>query len=301
MTVYAKNCVKQLSKFVEIVDIVDTVYTGPDSAFSCGTELTVFFDANFDDELPDRLAPKYEWHFDDSVILYGNPASRTFYSSGSYSYQLLITFGQSNCMRTSFNTIEVLVPDFPTAEFEPNPQTVSYGEEIQFIDKSVSGDGKLVYWYWNFGDSTESELQNPTHNYLTTSGYMTVLLWIEDEYGCADSISHEVLILESLEFPNIFSPVGSDGKRYFFRPLEEKGYFKDFEIVIYDRWGNFVWKNSCTDPNCPDYYNDSFWWDGTNKFGKPVSSGVYFWVVKATPLSADKPLLKNGSVTVVGK
>ncbi|MDR1182873.1 MAG: gliding motility-associated C-terminal domain-containing protein, partial [Bacteroidales bacterium] len=131
-----------------------------------------------------------------------------------------------------------------------------------------------------------------------SSGYFTVLLKIEDEFGCRDSIEHEVLVLESIEFPNLFTPVGLDGKKYVFRPLEEKGYFKEFQIDIYNRWGNPVWKNTCAAPNCPDYA-DSFWWDGYNKQGKLVEDGVYYWVVRAVPLSGTKPVIKNGSVTVI--
>jgi len=300
MTVYAKNCMEQITKNIDIVDISDTIYTGPDSAFVCGYEITVSLDANFSEKLPNILIPQYEWKFDDGEIIYGNPISRTFYNSGDYPYQLTITFGSSNCMRNRFDTIFIQIFNFPTAEFEAKPQTVNYGEEIHFIDKSIQGDGKLTYWYWNFGDSTDSYLQNPTHGYTTTSGYITVSLWIEDEFGCRDSIEHEVLVLESLEFPNLFTPIGRDGKQYYFRPLEDKGYFKDFQINIYNRWGMLVWENSCTDPNCPNYDN-SFWWNGNNKFGKRVEDGVYFWVVRATPLSGGKTLTKNGSVTVIGK
>jgi len=43
------------------------------------------------------------------------------------------------------------------------------------------------------------------------------------------------------------------------------------------------------------------WWDGTNKQGKPVSDGVYYWVVYAEPLSETAPFIKNGSVTVINK
>jgi len=300
MTVYAKKCSKQISKNIEVIDLPNTVNIDPDSADICGDELTVLFTASFKEDIPAVLAPQYEWVFDDGEIFYGNPASRTFYSTGVYPYQLLVTFGQTKCVLTYFDTVLIQVRAFPTAEFDPVPQTANYGEEIQFIDKSVPGHGNLIYWYWNLGDTTDSYLQNPTHGYTTRSGPITVSLWIEDEFGCRDSIEHEVLILESLDFPNIFTPIGSDGKRYFFRPVEDKGFFKEFQISVYNRWGNLVWENTCEDPGCPDY-GDNFWWNGTNKFGKPVSRGVYFWVVHAVPLSGTKPMIKNGSVTVVGE
>jgi flagellar hook assembly protein FlgD len=70
-------------------------------------------------------------------------------------------------------------------------------------------------------------------------------------------------------------------------------------MEVYDRWGMLVWKQQCQGEGCPDYGED-FWWDGTNKQGNPVAKGVYYWVVYATPLSESKPIVRNGSITVVG-
>ncbi len=300
MIVYAKNCTKQITKPVEVIDLTNTMYTGPDSANTCGSNIEVNLMADSISGIPMELIPQYKWVFDDGEIIEGNPASRSFHTSGVYPYRVEITFGISNCFIIHSDTINIQFYSSPVAEFEAKPQTVNFGEEIRFIDKSSPGNGILISWYWNFGDSTGSSLQNPAHTYTNTSGYITVLLKIEDEFGCKDSIEHEVLILESLDFPNIFTPIGTDGKRYVFRPLEKKGYFKDFLIDIYNRWGNLIWTNSCTEPNCPDYA-DPFWWDGYNKSGELVHDGVYYWVVSATPLSGTKPLIKNGSVTVVGR
>ncbi|MDR0605245.1 MAG: gliding motility-associated C-terminal domain-containing protein, partial [Bacteroidales bacterium] len=81
----------------------------------------------------------------------------------------------------------------------------------------------------------------------------------------------------------------------------DRGTFEEFKIEIYDKWGVLVWEQACKSPNCPDY-SDSFWWTGTNKKGKQVSSGVYYWVVSAHYYSVDvKPLIKNGSVTIICK
>ena len=64
--------------------------------------------------------------------------------------------------------------------------------------------------------------------------------------------------------------------------MEAKGHYRSFEMIIYNRWGNMVWRQSCKGGSCPDYADDDFWWDGCNRDGKTVSAGVYFWVVKAT-------------------
>ena len=194
--------------------------------------------------------------------------------------------------------LNLTVNPTPVAAFEANPQETLLGKEIQFTDKTVQDFGILTYWFWDFGDGTDNDLQNPIHLY-TALGYMTVFLLVENEFGCKDSTKQEVLILKPLNFPNIFTPIGSDGKPYVFRPLENGGEFEDFEITVYDRWGMIVWNKRCESPNCPDY-DDSFWWNGTTKSGKQVSDGVYYWVVYAHyPSSYLKPLVKNGSVTVI--
>jgi PKD repeat protein len=295
MTVHIKACNKQVSKSVEIIELPEEIATGPDSGTTCENDIMIVFTADSNLNMGEV---QYKWLFDDGDTLDGNPVAKIFGSSGIYPYQLLVFVGLYDCAKTYFDTIVVYAHSFPTAEFEANPQTVYYGETIEFTDKSSPGQGIITNWYWDFGDTTSSEQQNPSHIYVNTSGYFTVLLKVEDEFGCKDSVTHEVLVLESLDFPNLFTPVGSDGRRYVFKPLEEKGYFKEFQIDIYNRWGNHIWKQVCKDPNCPDY-TDAFWWDGTNKYGQQVNDDVYYWVVYAIPLSGIKPLIKNGSVTVI--
>ncbi len=60
-----------------------------------------------------------------------------------------------------------------------------------------------------------------------------------------------------------------------------------------------VWKRKCEAPNCPDYQNENFWWDGKNKQGKDVPDGVYYWVVYAKPESEKGDIILNGSITLV--
>jgi PKD repeat protein len=297
MTVYVKACIKQLSKTIEVISFPD-FRTSPDSANACGN-LEVSFRADSLSGIFTQREIQYRWQFDDGEILTGNPARRAFLSSGVYPYVLELFFDSvSHCSRLLNDTVYIQVEPFPVAAFEAEPEVASYGEPFQFIDKSDAGKGTIRSWYWDFGDNSSSALQNPKHAYTGTSGYIPVILRIENEFGCWDSIMHEVLILENLDFPNIFTPIGLDGKRYVFRPMEDRGYFKDFQLDIYNRWGVRIWSKSCTAPNCPDY-SDAFWWDGCDKHGKLVTDGVYYWTVTAMPLSETKIFVKNGSVTVI--
>jgi PKD repeat protein len=297
MTAYIKGCSKQISKSIEIIELSETIHTGPDSVTSCQNDVNVLFTADSTATVDFGMI-EYRWVFNDGDTIEGNPVSKTFASSGTYPYRVIVSAGMFNCIKTYFDTIIVYADSFPVAEFEANPQTVNYGEAIQFTDQSSPGKGAITSWYWDFGDTVTTHEQNPSHTYVNSSGYFTVLLKIENEFGCRDSIEHEVLVLESLEFPNLFTPVGSDGQKYVFKPLEEKGYFEEFQIDIYNRFGSSIWRNACKGPNCPDY-SDAFWWDGYTKRGQLVEDGVYYWVVYAKPLSGAKPIIRNGSVTVI--
>ena len=294
MSVYIKSCIKQIEKTIEVLEF-PSLEINPDSANAC-YRTEVLFSADSIDDISEKRIAQYKWLFYDGQTLEGNPVKKVIETDGYLPYQLELIFTPDNCSKIYHDTIFILLQGNPTADFEAKPQTVGYGEEIQFMDKSIPANGQLISWYWNFGDNTESDSQNPAHSY-DTSGQITVLLKVVDEFGCMDSIEMEVLILESLNFSNVFTPKGNDGKKYFFRPLEDKGYFKKFQMSVYNKWGGLVWSNTCTEPNCPDY-SDEFWWDGSHKSGQMVSDGVYYWVVQAYPASETKPFILNGSVTV---
>jgi gliding motility-associated-like protein len=90
-----------------------------------------------------------------------------------------------------------------------------------------------------------------------------------------------------IEIPNIFSP-NNDGKNdNFFVRINDECEFKDFNVYIFDRWGNLV------------YFSDKldFKWNG-KKGENPVVSGVYtYFVTYKTKYSQIKKL--SGDVTLL--
>jgi protein-tyrosine phosphatase len=62
---------------------------------------------------------------------------------------------------------------------------------VTFTDTST---GDLLYdWLWDFGDGDFSTLENPTHGYAEPGTY-TVTLWVSNECGSYDFISHDVTV-----------------------------------------------------------------------------------------------------------
>jgi gliding motility-associated-like protein len=173
-------------------------------------------------------------------------------------------------------------------------------ESAYFVDQSQSYDGQIVRWIWDYGDLSQDTLfQSITlsHSYTTTSGIVKVKLYVIDENGCESAMEHLLLVLEALRFPNVFTP-NNDGVNDYFFPIEVVGYFLDFEMIIYNRWGAKVWERRCGGNNCPDYNNENFWWDGKIQNGKDASEGVYYWVVTALPKSQKTTFILHGSVSL---
>ena len=71
-----------------------------------------------------------------------------------------------------------------------------------------------------------------------------------------------------------------------------------------NRWGERVWRRACEDvqggnKECPNYDEPEFWWNGKTAMGSDAAEGVYYWVLKARPMSESGDIVLNGSVTLV--
>ncbi len=83
--------------------------------------------------------------------------------------------------------------------------------QIQYHDQSKTNVGKIVNWYWNFGDPTSGlantdTVQNPLHKYSSPGDY-TVSLTVTDTFGCTNTIVKTVSvspesIIAQIKLPN---------------------------------------------------------------------------------------------------
>lgn len=89
----------------------------------------------------------------------------------------------------------------------------------------------------------------------------------------------------ALYSPNAFSPDG-DGINDFFNISGQK--IEDFQIEIFNRWGQMVYKSFDL--------NDG--WDGTFN-GKKLPTGTYVYKIKTREFGIDQNLIKSGSVALV--
>jgi PKD repeat protein len=84
-------------------------------------------------------------------------------------------------------------PNNPTGGGNPDPLTVS------FFDLSLGG---VISWAWNFGDSTTSTEQNPTHTYAA-EGFYSVTLAITTVDGCESEITFDICIGNNCWIPEL--------------------------------------------------------------------------------------------------
>lgn len=69
----------------------------------------------------------------------------------------------------------------PIADFTFAPDHPTVTDVVSFTDASIDPDGAVVVWAWDFGDSTTSTDQNPTHTFPGVGTYAVTLEVTDDE------------------------------------------------------------------------------------------------------------------------
>lgn len=225
------------------------------------------------------------WLFGDGNTSTANDPTNVYVSPGGYNVSLTLTTN-SGCTSTFSAVNYVNVYPNPNADFDYNPNPVYISEPtVHFTDNSQVN---IATWHWNFGDNSVSPVQNPVHSY-NDAGEYTVVLAVSNQYGCVDTVRKVVKVREDFNFyvPNAFTPNG-DGNDDFFTGLGTD--IGDFEMMIFDRWGNLIYKSN--DYNQP--------WDGKIKHkGDIVQEDVYVYKIKVTEQDTHHEHVFNGHVSLL--
>jgi len=83
----------------------------------------------------------------------------------------------------------VIVASIPAADFGYTKEC--FLTPSQFSDISTVGVGNVSAWEWDFGDTTFSTLQNPSHLY-GNYGFYNVTLIVTTNFGCIDTIQDSI-------------------------------------------------------------------------------------------------------------
>ena len=129
------------------------------------------------------------------------------------------------------------------------------------------------------------------YEFPSKSGTYPVQLVVTSADGCTDTIIQTVIISEEFSFyiPNAFTPDG-DGINDFFHPVGMSLDEKNFEFLIYDRWGTLVFEAFRPDKK----------WDGIDLFsGEQVAQGTYPWIIKVANIVNGEQKQYQGIVTLI--
>ncbi|MBC7864289.1 MAG: PKD domain-containing protein, partial [Bacteroidia bacterium] len=229
----------------------------------------------------------YDWNFGDNSSHSTAINPQHCYNTGNYSVTLTAT-SDSGCVGTATMPNMITVYPSPTAGFSYNPGEPDVLEPLISITDQSSGANN---WQYDFGDATNSTLENPQHLYATEipTSY-TVTQIVSNTFGCYDTAVQviEIKPAYTLYVPNAFTP-NEDGKNDIFK-AEGLG-IKEFQMWIFDRWGNMI------------FFSDEMGkgWDGKVQNGRSdeVSQiDVFEWKVIAKDIN-DKSHSLLGSVTLV--
>lgn len=159
------------------------------------------------------------------------------------------------------------------ADFSADPVEGEAPLEVSFTDKSLRG----YSYVWDFGDDSSSTLSDPLPHTYYRPGEYSVLLTIESELHCIDSMRFNVVKVDPslLNIPNVFTPDG-DGYNEQFK-VESKS-LRYISVEIYSQSGLKVYGFSGENEVLKEWTG----WDGTiNNSSIKASPGVYFYIIRA--------------------
>lgn len=223
----------------------------------------------------------YLWSFPSTVDIVAGQGHDSIYVNWMGAAGLVSVSGDTaGLCRSKWSSVTPVFMNPVIANYSADTNVLEAGQLLHFYDESI---GNVNTWNWTFLEGYESALQNPSHIY-TSPGYYSVLLEVEDQNGCTDTVSSIFEVLEYVQFPNVFSPNRDGINDYYTIPFYVAN--GKYHLEIYSRWGELLFTS--------EHHQSS--WDGRNLSGEPAPEGTYYYVFKGS--SATKQYDRTGFLTL---
>lgn len=165
----------------------------------------------------------------------------------------------------------------PLVRISPADTTITARQAVQY-----HAEGALHYLWIESSWLSSKVIANPVAYPQESARYTVVGI---NEYGCRDTATARVNVIDGMMVPNAFSPNG-DGRNDVFR-IANVGYQGVEEFRIINRWGQVVF----------DTINGTDGWDGTYK-GQPAEVGTYFYSIRLRLMDGNIKVLRGDLVLV---
>ncbi|PCJ84311.1 MAG: hypothetical protein COA57_09400 [Flavobacteriales bacterium] len=276
------NCTDSITQQAEVYSLPQPAFISDNTAL-CQPACINFFDLS----TASSSIISWEWDFGDGNGSSQQHPQNCYQYDGTYSITLIPT-SSDNCKDTLVNVEMITIWPKPVAGFQTVPEEASIFLPEIFCNDLSSG---AISWHWDFGDKTTDTVnQFPEHVYADTGMY-TIEQIVITEYGCTDTAYSTVYIFPEFAvfIPNAFTP-NDDGFNDIFM---QNGYGivdKDFDLLIFDRWGDIVFEN----------HNLGKGWDGTvGNSGKEAQQGVYVYRINLTDVVENRKHSFSGHVSLI--
>lgn len=234
----------------------------------------------------------YNWNFASGTPGSSNVASPvvTYPIPGTFPMSLTVT-DELGCTSTLNQNIDINTG--PTAHFYVYPVCIS---RFTF-DPWGASDTAWVDVDWHMGDGTDY-LNTDTsifNHIFPSAGTYNVELWVTDNSGCTDSVSHQVVVYDtlSISMPNVLVHSSASGNNKFdfevFKP--NFNLCVEYTFTVFDRWGILVFETK-NDPYNPDLYCGKCF-TGKSSTGAPLVPGTYYYIMKGNYEVED-----HGTITI---
>lgn len=208
--------------------------------------------------IPNNVSSRWIGQSSQYVSDINNPqTSVTINEYGTYHFTIEVS-DQNGCKNQATTSIDFdYKSDLFNADFYIDKNPIFVGEDVRLINTTSDHD---IQYFWDLGNGHTSTTHSQTFSYNST-GLYNVTLVIENQNGCQDSITKEILVHPFLHvfIPSSFTP-NSDSINDIFE-VQGNGIL-NYEIYIFNQWGERVYSNKNTG------------WDGTYN-QKFIEEGVY--------------------------
>jgi len=273
------GCADTLSRWIRF-------HPSPEAAFSHGLVCEDAVVEFLDQSTPaDTTLEWFHWKVispeDEKQVTEGPMPGIVFSEPSLYRLEYTVTdnFG---CRDTEISDIQV--NQKPSGNFIISENSSREKGHLIFINVS---EGAVTY-SWDFGNGETSSAFNTESHYFEEGNYLVCLsAW--NSIGCIDTSCMYYRHTPGLLFPSAFSP-DYDGHNDVFRPVTYRNTLEPYLLVIYNPWGQVVFRTM----------NPEEGWDGRYR-GEDCPGGQYIYYVQYRgngEISSDLEK-RHGSFTLV--